>query len=176
MAPYARYVPPKSTALAAADTTTASHVSVPSQPKQVKVPKGPSRSDDDHGRKKRKRAEIDNPPTTAVTDNDHEAFAIPSKHSAVYSKFQKAAQRSEAARAAAPDDNDALTEQPELHGMRRSSHVHLLRTRSLTLVSRSNTAAPTRACRDSRLCAILLVATAMACPSHRRLAIHHMSF
>lgn len=120
MAPYARYVPSKSTALAAADTTTASHASASSQPKQLKVPKGPSRSDD-NGRKKRKRAELDNPPTVALTDNDHDASAIPSKHSAVYSKFQKAAQRSEAARAAAPDDNDALAELPELHGMHRLS-------------------------------------------------------
>ncbi|KAG9625611.1 P-loop containing nucleoside triphosphate hydrolase protein, partial [Aureobasidium melanogenum] len=119
MAPYARYVPPKPTALAAADTTTDSHVSLPPQQKQVKVPKGPSRSDD-NGRKKRKRAEIDPLPattTTTDTNNGDDASAIPSKHSAVYSKFQKAAQRSEAARAAAPDDNVDLADQPELHDL-----------------------------------------------------------
>ncbi|KAH0072474.1 hypothetical protein KCU66_g22180, partial [Aureobasidium melanogenum] len=118
MAPYARYVPPKPSALAAADTTTDPHVSLPPQQKQVKVPKGPSRSDD-NGRKKRKRAEIDTPPaattSTIGTNNGDDASAIPSKHSAIYSKFQKAAQRSEAARAAAPDDNVDLADQPELH-------------------------------------------------------------
>lgn len=119
MAPYARYVPPKPAALVAADTTADPNVSVPPQQKPVKVPKGPSRSDD-NGRKKRKRPDIDNPPTTTTTahvNNDDEASAIPSKHSAVYSKFQKAAQRSEAARAAAPNDNVVLADQPELHGI-----------------------------------------------------------
>ncbi|KAG9546230.1 hypothetical protein KCU86_g21723, partial [Aureobasidium melanogenum] len=120
MAPYARYVPPKPSALAAADTTTDPHVSLPPQQKQVKVPKGPSRSDD-NGRKKRKRAEIDTPPaattSTIGTNNGDDASAIPSKHSAIYSKFQKAAQRSEAARAAAPDDNVDLADQPELHDL-----------------------------------------------------------
>ncbi|KAI4762371.1 P-loop containing nucleoside triphosphate hydrolase protein [Aureobasidium sp. EXF-3400] len=119
MAPYARYVPPKPSALAAADTTTDPHASVPLQQKQLKVPKGPSRSDD-NGRKKRKRAEIDTPPattTTTDTNNGDDISAIPSKHSAVYSKFQKAAQRSEAVRAAAPDDNVDLADQPELHDL-----------------------------------------------------------
>ncbi|KEQ67275.1 P-loop containing nucleoside triphosphate hydrolase protein [Aureobasidium melanogenum CBS 110374] len=119
MAPYARYVPPKPAALVAADTTADLDVSVPPQQKPVKVPKGPSRSDD-NGRKKRKRPDIDNPPTTTTTahvNNDDEASAIPSKHSAVYSKFQKAAQRSEAARAAAPNDNVDLADQPELHDL-----------------------------------------------------------
>ncbi|KAK6007198.1 hypothetical protein QM012_006206 [Aureobasidium pullulans] len=116
MAPYARYVPPKPTALAVAHTTSISQTSAPPQQKQVKVPKGPSRSDD-NGRKKRKRAEIDNPPTTTDTNNSDDASVIPSKHSAVYSKFQKAAQRSEAARAAAPDENVDLADQPELHDL-----------------------------------------------------------
>jgi ATP-dependent RNA helicase DDX51/DBP6 len=121
MAPYARYVPLKPTAPVAAATETPEHVSIPPKAKQVKVPKGPSRSDDS-GRKKRKRAELEDAPT-AVTGpaaaDDKDTLAIPSKHSAVYSKFQKAAQRSEAAKATAPDDNVDPADQPELHGMRQ---------------------------------------------------------
>jgi ATP-dependent RNA helicase DDX51/DBP6 len=118
MAPYARYVPLKAAAPVAAATTAPEHVAVPSKAKQVKVPKGPSRSDDS-GRNKRKRAELDHPPTTAAADDDDNTLAVPSKHSAVYSKFQKAAQRSEAAKATAPDDQVDLDHQPELHGMRQ---------------------------------------------------------
>jgi ATP-dependent RNA helicase DDX51/DBP6 len=121
MAPYARYVPSKPDAPVAATTTPLEHVPVPSKSKQVKVPKGPSRSDDS-GRKKRKRAEIDNPPAAANDDDDDkhsDTPAIPSKHSAVYSKFQKAAQRSEAAKATAPDDHVDSALEPELHGMRQ---------------------------------------------------------
>jgi ATP-dependent RNA helicase DDX51/DBP6 len=119
MAPYARYVPLKAAAPVAAATTTPEHVAVPSKAKQVKVPKGPSRSDDS-GRKKRKRAELDDPSTTpAAPADDDDTPAVPSKHSAVYSKFQKAAQRSEAAKATAPDDQVDLDHQPELHGMRQ---------------------------------------------------------
>ena len=122
MAPYARYVPSKPTAPVAAATTIPDHASLPSKHKQVKVPKGPSRSDD-NGRKKRKRAELDNPPAADHKDKEHDkdndSVAIPSKHSAVYSKFQKAAQRSEAAKATAPDDQTDLAQQPELHGMRQ---------------------------------------------------------
>ena len=120
MAPYARYVPSKPDAPVAAATIPLEHVPVPSKSKQVKVPKGPSRSDDS-GRKKRKRAELDNPPTVANDDDDKHSDtpAIPSKHSAVYSKFQKAAQRSEAAKATAPDEHVDSFNQPELHGMRQ---------------------------------------------------------
>jgi ATP-dependent RNA helicase DDX51/DBP6 len=121
MAPYARYVPLKSTAPVAAATETSEHVSVPSKAKQIKVPKGPSRSDDS-GRKKRKRAELEDPSTAVAVpadDDDKDTLAIPSKHSAVYSKFQKAAQRSEAVKATAPDDNVDPADQPELHGMRQ---------------------------------------------------------
>lgn len=120
MAPYARYVPLKPAAPVAAATTTVEHVAAPPNAKQVKVPKGPSRSDDS-GRKKRKRIERDNPPTTDDADNDTDTPPVPSKHSAVYSKFQKAAQRSEAAKASAPDGHVVLPDQPELHGMRRLS-------------------------------------------------------
>ena len=120
MAPYARYVPSKPDAPVAAATIPLEHVPLPSKSKQVKVPKGPSRSDDS-GRKKRKRAELDNPPAVANDDDDKHSDtpAIPSKHSAVYSKFQKAAQRSEVAKATAPDEHVDSANQPELHGMRQ---------------------------------------------------------
>lgn len=120
MAPYARYVPLKPAAPVAAATATLEHETLPSKAKQVKVPKGPSRSDDS-GRKKRKRLEADNPTTAddGDKDNDTDTPAIPSKHSAVYSKFQKAAQRSEAAKATASDDHVDPADQPELHGMRQ---------------------------------------------------------
>lgn len=122
MAPYARYEPPKPAAPAAAATATLEHIQVPWKANQVKVPKGPSRSDDS-GRKKRKRVQVDNPPTVGDGDKDDrtDTAAVPSKHSAVYSKFQKAAQRSEAAKATAPDDHVDPADQPELHGMRRPS-------------------------------------------------------
>lgn len=122
MAPYARYVPLKPAAPVAAATATLAHDPAPSKPKQVKVPMGPSRSDDS-GRKKRKRQEVDNSPTADDRDNDNniDTPAIPSKHSAVYSKFQKAAQRSEAVKATAPDGHVDLAHQPELHGMRQQS-------------------------------------------------------
>ncbi|KAI4833662.1 P-loop containing nucleoside triphosphate hydrolase protein, partial [Aureobasidium sp. EXF-8845] len=119
MAPYARYVPVKPTAPVAAATEISEHVSVPSKAKQIKVPKGPSRSDDG-GRKKRKRAEVEDSSTAvaAATANDNsDNLAIPSKHSAVYSKFQKAAQRSEAVKATAPDDNVDPADEPELHDL-----------------------------------------------------------
>ncbi|KAI5209541.1 P-loop containing nucleoside triphosphate hydrolase protein [Aureobasidium subglaciale] len=113
MAPYARYVPSKSAAPVVAQAAPATHVSnpPPPKPKQVKVPKGPSRSDD-NGRKKRKRSELDTPP-----NKDDETPAIPSKHSAVYSKFQKAALRSEVVRASAPDDTLDPASLPELHDL-----------------------------------------------------------
>lgn len=111
MAPYARYVPPKAAAPVAAAETIASSAPAPApvKTKQIKVPKGPSRSDD-NGRKKRKRTEVD-------TAADEDGPAIPSKHNAVFSKFQKAARRSEAAKAAAPDDDVEPEIKPELHGM-----------------------------------------------------------
>ncbi|KAI5208778.1 hypothetical protein AUEXF2481DRAFT_6434 [Aureobasidium subglaciale EXF-2481] len=114
MAPYARYVPSKSAApvvAQVAQVAPATQVSNPGKAKQVKVPKGPSRSDD-NGRKKRKRSELD-----SSLDQDDDAPAIPNKHSAVYSKFQKAALRSEVARASAPDDTLDPASLPELHDL-----------------------------------------------------------
>ena len=65
---------------------------------------------EEDGRKKRKRAEVEGAP-------QDDAPSVPSKHSGVLDKFQKAARLSEAQKAAAKDRPVEAEEQPELHGL-----------------------------------------------------------
>lgn len=109
MAPlYARYVPPKSTATTVSNAPT---VTAPSSPPPSKSKKEPKRKADgeEDGRKKRKRAEVESAP-------QDDTPSIPSKHSGLFDKFQKAARLSEVQKAAAKDQPVEAEDQPELHG------------------------------------------------------------
>ncbi len=120
MASYARTLPPEPSALAAADTTSDAHASVPLQQKQVKVPKA-HHGPDDNGRKEKACRD-----RHSTRDHHHDDTNNGDDISAILANIVPSIQSSkklpndpEAVRAAAPDDNVDSADQPELHGIYR---------------------------------------------------------
>ena len=111
MAPlYARYVPPKAAPVAAESKPE-------KKPKKTSTQDSAVKEKNSDGRKKRKRADVDSAPESGRSTDD--GVSIPKKHTALLSKFQKAAQRSEAVKATGDHvDVDVDTDaQPELHDL-----------------------------------------------------------